>query len=181
MNYQQRTHVVDVPQGAGTAAFLRALEGVLRLPMVQSINVDITGRVTATHYVPVDGTDLELPTFTFDDLTPYAVARNGQIVEVLPAEYGAAGAGILFLLFRLLAAARLHPTGWVVPSGGAFRSWVQNHVIGHLGDDPSSLLGVPVYADTSDSLGENVVLLGGCPVRGAPFSDTTYTLKVSLL
>jgi hypothetical protein len=146
---------------------------------VQSINVDITGRVTTTYLTPA--TDFELPSFSFDDLTPYAVARNGQIVEVLPAEYGAAGAGILFLLFRLLAAARLHPTGWVVSSGGTFRTWVQNHVIGHLGDDPSSLLGVPVYTAGSDSLDSGVVLLGGCPVRGAPFSDTTYTLKVSLL
>ena len=121
--YEEVTGTIEVPKNVGIKGFLKAIEALLALPRVQSINIDARGQVEYRHFVR-EGEGNGPLEVTFDSLMPYAVIRNSRVVELGDPDLNAAVA--LGQLFNMAAADHLHPVALVGGANTHLWSWYES-------------------------------------------------------
>lgn len=168
--YEEVKGEVEVPKSTGITGFLETIKSVLRLPRVQDIHIDSKGKVAYRHFVR-EGEARALG-MNFDSLMPYAIIRNGTVLELPQPDANAAVA--IAQLFNLLARDRLHPTAFVTSPVTAFWDWYVRSV-----GEPASrdeIFGVPLVHDRM--VEDHVLLLCGAYARAGEMVDTQKSYKL---
>lgn len=170
--YRRVESSLEIPRNAGTAGFMRTLETLIKLPRVQSITVDARGKVTWTRYVRDD--ENEPLAVQFDDLEPWAVIRNGELME-LNVNIDDAALVLIMMLDRVTSEG-LHPTAFVSGAATIFWDWFASSTGYRF---PSQhVMGLPLYLDRHAP--DTALILGAAYEAGASLADTHKSYKIEM-
>lgn len=170
--FTQHEEEMDVPKGSGVEGFLACVKQVLKLPRVQSINIDSRGKISYTFFLR-DGEEAIKATAKFEELMPYAIVRNGSVVEVPKASSNAAIA--IAQLFRAAAIDHLYPVAFV--TGALSNLWLWYEKSFNLSPDfKEELFGLPLYVDRHAP--DEALLMCTAFSRHRDLSETQKTYKV---
>lgn len=166
MGFVEQVDVVEVPKGSGLKGLLKTVEGILtEIPRVKELHISSTGQVRYTWHIPEDAKPQALD-IQFNDLMPYAIIRNTNLVEVLAPE----GSGVLESVSHLLNAVykdRLQPVCFVVHPQSPLRASLQKRGI-DMGQD--ELFGYQVLE--ADELPQSALILCASYGRTIQIADT---------
>jgi hypothetical protein len=179
--YSEVTKTTAVPHAVGLTGILRLLEGVLKLPRVQEIN--ITLKEIRYRYFLKEGETERTLDVDLDTLMPAAVIRNSKLEELVlpvgaPTEYSkdhGCATVILGKLFNLMARDRLHPVAFVVGPNTALWEWY-SHTAGFMPVRKDELHGVPLLVERAYE--EQTLVLCASYTRSAALVDTQNSYKV---
>jgi len=171
--YKKVEHTLTVPKNTGVAGFMRTVESLIRLPRVQAIHIEASGKVTWSRYVVGDEED-ELPGIDFGALEPWAVIRNKEVVE-LPVHTSNAALVLSMMLDRATSEG-LRPITFVSGANSVFREWFADTTGYHLGS--TSVMGLPLHGDRHIS--DTALLLCAAYASDAPLAETQKAYKVEM-
>lgn len=174
MDYQEKIEKVEIPKSTGVEGFLHAIKSILQLPNIQKIEVSGKGEVSYRYFVPKDGNASPLK-LNFETLEPYAVIRNGKVVELRSPALNAAVA--IGQLFNMAALDHLHPLALVGGANTELWKWYEETTSIHP-PTAESLYGLPVYGDRM--LEDNVLVLCAGFVRDGSLIDTQKSYKMCI-
>jgi hypothetical protein len=174
MNYVEQNEAVEVPKGTGIEGFMRAIREVLQLPRVQEIHVDARGKVSYKYFLREGETPSELKV-EFDSLMPYAIVRNGLVVEVQPRAGADNAAVILGQMFARAAIDHVYPVAWVAGANTIFWRWFDEST-GQASLVHDELFGLPFVRDRM--VEDPVLLLCTAYGRYASIVDTQRSYKL---
>jgi hypothetical protein len=177
MEYEQHDEEIDIPHGAGSAGLLEAVRGVLTLPRVQSIEINVRGKITYSFFLP-KGEKAKEPVINFEKVMPYAIARNGKIEE-LPYPSGDAITACAEL-FERAERDHMYPVSFLGGEKTDFWPWYAE-ARGHEGaaaNTREELFGIPFLIDSH--MENTTLLLCTAYRRGAPITDTVKSYKITI-
>ena len=177
MAEQRVTQKIEVPRGTGLQGFLRAVEEILKLPKVESLQVDSRGTVTYTRWASKDPEEQEPAVLgiDFESLMPYAVIRNSKRLRELLIPPSAGPLEALAALFHAANLDRLHPVAFVGGSQSSFFRWYEG-VTGHRLDPEGSVYGLPFYQDRH--IDDTMLFLCAAYSREGSLIDTQHSYKL---
>ena len=79
MRYKEITKSINVPSNTGTDGFLRTVAEIIKMPRVQTITIEASGKVSYTRYTEEGEEELNVD---FTDLNPYYIIRNSDLEEM---------------------------------------------------------------------------------------------------
>lgn len=171
MDYEEKTATLEIPKGTGLEGFLRAIREILLLGRVQELHVDVRGKISYRYFAREgDTTTLDVD---FESLMPYAIVRNGVVVEVIP--WGANAAVILGQIFARAAADHVYPVAWVGGAQTTFWHWFER-TTGIANAITDELCGLPFLRDRM--VEDSVLLLCTAYGRHAALIDTQRSYKI---
>jgi hypothetical protein len=172
MDYKEVTETVEVPKNTGIRGFLHVVEGILKRPRVQGIEIDARGKVSYRYFARKGEENLPL-SMSFDTLMPYMAIRSGTVVELAdPSSHAPTAIG---QMFDRAASDHLFPVAWV--SGANTRLWDWYADTTEL--SPSSkeeFFGLPFLTDRA--IPDETLILGAAYARGAALIDLQKSYKV---
>ena len=173
-DYEERKGSVEVPKNVGIRGFLAAIETILKLPRVQRIEIDARGKIEYKHFVRA-GEEVVALDFedTFDALMPYAIIRNGTVVELVAPDQNAAVA--MGQLFSMVAADHLHPVAVVGGAKSSFWNWYERSTGLKLANE-EAVYGLPFLTD--HLVEDNVLILCAGFARNGTIADTQKSYKL---
>jgi len=171
--YELKKDAVDVPRNTGVEGFVHTIRSILRMPRVQSIHIDSKGKVTYERYVQ-DGEPVELGDVGFEELEPWHIIRNGEVMEISP--YGNDPTMILWGVFRMASHDGLVPTAWVTGANSILDLWLS--MTGGPSTDGKALFGLPVNKDRN--LPDTVLILAAAYTRDGGLVDTQKSYKIEM-
>lgn len=171
-DYKEVTEVVEVPKNTGTKGFLRVVEGILKRPRVQSIEIDARGKVSYRYFARKGEENLPL-NIDFETLTPHMALMHGTVVELAdPSTHAPTAIG---QLFDKATADHLYPVAFV---GGA-QTWLWDWYASTTHLELSSreeLFGLPFLTDRA--IPDESLVLGAAYARGAALIDLQKSYKI---
>jgi hypothetical protein len=172
MDYKEVTETVEVPKNTGTKGFLHVVEGILKRPRVQSIEIDARGKVSYRYFARKGEENLPLNT-NFDTLMPYMAIRNGAVVELAdPSSHAPTAVG---QLFDMAAVDHLFPIAWAAGANTKLWDWY----VDTTEFNPSSreeFFGLPFLTDRA--IPDESLILGAAYARGAALIDLQKSYKI---
>ena len=170
------TNHIDVPANTGVDGYLQAIREILRVPRVQRVVLDSTGRVTYTRLSESDGSEEDVRNVgvSFEHLQPYSVIRNSAVQELsYPRAMG--GADVVAAMFDATTGHGYTPICFAVGVGTILYNWLYLTAGVEL-SNPESLFGYPVLVD--ERLDKEILVL--CAGLGSTRAlvDTRFSLKV---
>lgn len=173
--YEEVEGVVEVPPNTGVAGFLKTLEGILKLPRVQSINIDVRGRVRFQRFIR-DGEKNEPLAIDFETLLPSAIIRNGVVVELTTPLEGHTNAAVAIgKLFNMMAVDKLNAVAFVGGANSHVWAWYKestgNELVSH-----DELHGVPFVTDRHFE--DHVLVLCAAYAKPATLIDIQKSYKL---
>lgn len=176
MDYEEKIGEVEVPKHTGLDGFLHAIKEILRLPNIQKIEINKFGKVTYRHFTPKgENSSAEPLKMNFETLAPYAVIRNGKVVELKHPSINAAVA--VAQLFSMATQDKMHPTFFVGSPDSKVWSWYEETTAIRTGDR-ESLFGLPFLADRMFE--DEVLVLCAGFVRDGALIDTQKSYKLCI-
>jgi hypothetical protein len=171
-DYRKEEYSLEIPKNAGIVGFMRTLEGIIKLPRVQSIIVDARGKVSWSRFV-MEGESAPLGV-DFEDLEPWAIIRNRTVVE-LPVHTANAALALGVMMDRV-AIEGLRPIAFVSGADTIFRDWFKETT----GYSPQSdtVMGLPFYLDRN--LPDSALILCAAYTPGAALSDIHKAYKIEM-
>jgi hypothetical protein len=171
MEYTEVDESIEVPKGTGSAGFLQAISGILKLPRVQSINIDSRGKVSYKYFVR-KGEETPALKMDFASLKPFAAIRNSESVDEISPNVVAAIA--LGELFDAAACDHLFPTALVTGTNTLFWNWAR--ATGLVLTSREEVFGVPFMTD--QQVPDSSLILGAAYARGAALIDIRKSYKL---
>jgi len=164
---------LDVPKSTGVEGFVHTIREILKLPRVQSVNIDSKGRINYKRYI-LEGEQHDLAV-DFEGLQPWAIVRNSDVEEITADSYNAAI--ILVALLDCAARDNLHPIAFVLGANSNFWNWY-TATTGFAVTSKTNICGLPIYNDRHlpDSV---LVLCAGFTAKSA-LIDTQKAYKVEM-
>lgn len=172
MEYTEVDEEIEVPKGTGSAGFLQAISAILKLPRVQSINIDSRGKVSYRYFTR-KGEDAPALKLDFESLKPYAAIRNSESVEEL-SEPHATAAIALGQLFDAAAVDHLFPVAFATGASTSFWRWAKATDL--LLTSREELFGIPFMTDRL--IPDSSLILGAAYARGAALVDIRKSYKL---
>jgi len=179
--YKEIIRTTPVPHAVGLTGILKLLEGILKIPRMQEIN--ITLKEIRYRYFLKEGEAERTLDVDLDTLLPAAVIRNTKLEELvlpatLPTEYPKdhrCATTVIAQLFNLMARDRLHPVAFVVGPNTALWDWYA-HTAGFMPVRKDELHGVPLLVERAYE--EQTLVLCASYTRSAALIDTQNSYKV---
>jgi len=171
--YRKVEHTLTIPKNTGVTGFMRTVESLIKLPRVQAIHIEASGKVTWSRYV-ADAEEEELPGIDFSDLQPWAVIRNKEVVE-LPVHTSNA-ALILGMMLDRATSEGLKPVAFVSGANSVFREWFADTTGYQLGS--ASVMGFPLYGDRHVT--DTALLLCAAYTSEAPLAEMQKAYKIEM-
>lgn len=179
--YKEITKTVAVPHAVGLTGILKVLEGMLKTPRMQEIN--ITLREIRCRYFLKDGESERTIDVDLETLMPVAVIRNSKLEELvlpptIPTEYPKdhyCATTVIGKLFNLMARDRLHPVAFVVGPNTVLWDWYAR-TAGFVPVRKDELHGVPLLVERAYE--EQTLVLCASYTRSAALVDTQNCYKV---
>ena len=171
---QARTKTIEVPRSAGIDGFMHVVREALRLPRIQNLTVDRTGKLTITQLQEEEG-DVNL-NVSFEHLSPYHVIRNAKIKE-LQCSDAISSLGVVAAMLDNVACLGHTPIAFVVGTQTLLWDWLSSCEL-YAFKDRDSLLGHPLYSD-KDIPAHTLVLCAGVGESPA-LVDTKLSVAVSM-
>jgi hypothetical protein len=171
--YRRVEDSIEVPKNTGVTGFLRTLEQIIRLPRVQDIRVDIKGKVSWSRYV-LDGESEPLGV-EFEDLEPWAIIRNSEVVE-LPVR-STNVALVLSMMLDKATSEALHPIAFASGADTVLWEWFADSTGYRLGSN-NSVMGLPLYLDRHAP--DTALILCAAYTKGAALIDTQKAYKIEM-
>jgi hypothetical protein len=171
-DYTEINESVEVPKNTGTKGFLRALEDILKLPRVQSIEIDSRGKVSYRYFIRSGEEHAPLKT-DFETLKPYAAIRNGGAID----EIGAPDRNAAMALGQLFNAAsvdHLFPVAFASGANTIFWDWAQGSGLNLTSHE--ELFGLPFVTDRN--IPDESLILGAAFARNAALIDIRKSYKL---
>jgi hypothetical protein len=176
MEFVEQRGEIEVPRGTGIPGFLKALEGILRLSRVQTVNVDARGKVHYTRFIPRGSVEEPLA-IQFTEMMPYATIRNGIVEEIYAHSRNAPKS--IGEMFRAVSRERLFPIAFVGGPNTTLWEWYQQTSGVDLGGiSKDELYGLPFYFDRH--VDDAVLLLASGYARGLDLTHAQKTFKIAL-
>jgi hypothetical protein len=172
MEYSEADGEITVEKGTGVAGFLKAVEGVLKLPRVQSIHIDSRGKVAYKYFVR-KGEETPALKIDFESLKPFAAIRNGESIDELETPHPIAAIA-LGQLFDAAAADHLFPVAFASGIGTSFWSWAKATEL--VLSSREELFGIPFLTD--QLIPDRSLVLGAAYARGAALVDIRKSYKL---
>lgn len=176
MTDKERTKSIDIPPNTSIEGFMHAVREVIRLPRVQKIVIDKTGRVTFTQKLIEGEENAHNVNVVFDHLQPYHVIRNTTTKE-LNYPQSMSSVAVVAAMIDFVSSSGLTPIAFVASTSTILWSWI------YFSDDLSlanrdNLLGYPLYLDRNipDTA---LVLCAGLDGTTA-LVDTRLSLKIEM-
>jgi hypothetical protein len=171
-DYKEVTETVEVPKNTGIRGFLHVVEGILKRPRVQSVEIDARGKVSYRYFARSGEERLPLST-NFDTLMPYMVVRNGKAVELSdPSPIAPIALG---QLFDMVAVDHLYSVAWVAGANTRFWDWYAATTRFSL-FSREELFGLPFLTDRN--IPDESLLLAAAFARGATLIDIQKSYKI---
>lgn len=170
--YEEVKESVEVPKNVGLPGFMAAIAGILKLPRVQEINIDARGKI-AYRFFRRPEEEKHALAVDFESLMPYAIIRNGKVVELAEPDENAAVA-----LAQLLIQAsidHLFPVAFVGGAKTGVWRWLEVSTALHC-PVRDELLGVPFYFDRN--VEDHCLMLCAGYARGGSIADTQKSYKL---
>ena len=179
--YTEVTKTAPIPHAVGLTGILKLLEGMLKIPRVQEIN--ITLKEIRYRYFAKEGEAERTLDVDLETLMPAAVIRNSKLEELVlpitvPTDYAKeyhCAATVIARLFNLMARDRLHPVAFVVGPNTVLWDWYA-HSTGFMPVRKDELHGVPLLVERAYE--EQTLVLCASYTRSAALVDTQNSYKV---
>ena len=167
---------IDVPRNTGLEGFIHTIRQILRLPRVQSININARGKVTYERYVAEGEKDPIKVDFT--GVEPGDIIRNAlNGVEELTTSIQDAAVILVTMLDRV-SLEKLFPVAFVTGANSIFWSWYPDTTRSSL-SSRDSICGLPVYYDRH--LPDTALILCAALARDGALIDTQKAYKVEMI
>lgn len=173
-DYEQHDEEIALPKGSGIPGILEALKGVLSLPRVSQVQIMAPAKITYSFFLR-KGEKLTAPVIGFEDVMPYALARNGKIVE-LPYPSGNAVSACAEL-FERASRDHMHPVCFLGGDNSGFWPWYEE-AMGHEAPNKEELFGFPFLTDRA--MEDMALLLCTSYSRGGSITETVKSFKISI-
>lgn len=141
--YTEHRDQIDVPRGTGREGFLRAIEALLKLPLIQEVKIDARGKVTYMRLLREGETPKPLEV-DFETLQPMAVVRASSKITELTLSADSAGL-CLAQLFSAVSQDKLHPIAFIGGANTVFFAWYKATM--GIVIDEENVYGLPFYRD----------------------------------
>jgi hypothetical protein len=171
LEYTEVNEEIEVPRNVGASGFLRVVEGILKLPRVQKIEIDSRGKISFQYFTR-KGEETPALKIDFETLRPYAAIRNGESMdEITPSTNAAIALG---QLFDAAAVDHLFPVAFVAGVGTSFWRWAKSS--GLILSSREELFGIPFLMD--QLVPDSSLVLGAAYARGAALVDIRKSYKL---
>jgi hypothetical protein len=168
MEYKLISDEVEIPKNTGMEGFLHTVKEILKLPRVQSINIDARGKVKYERYL-ADGEEPKIG-IDFKGLEPWGVIRNGEVEELsVPMK---SAMSVLDMVFEFVQREKFFPIAFVTGANSILESWMRC-------SPKTSLFGLPIYRDRNCP--DTVLLLCAAYSRDAALIDTQKSFKIEMV
>ncbi|WP_394831795.1 hypothetical protein LVJ94_35295 [Pendulispora rubella] len=168
--YMPVEETIEIPKGTGVEGFMHAVRAALRRPRLQEVRIDARGKITITHFLR-QGEERAPLEIDFEALMPYAVVRQGEVVEIMPKSTHAAT--VVGEMFAAAARDHLCPVAWVASPASHLWRWYEGATAIALAGD---FHGLPVLPDRL--VEDNVLLLSAGYGRQATFAEIQKSYKI---
>jgi hypothetical protein len=175
-DYRKVEESMEVPRNTGVSGFIRTLEGILRLPRVQTIHVDAAGKVSWARYV-MEEEDLAPLSVGFEDLEPWAIIRNREVVELSIEAVAQSAPLVLAMMLDRAAMEGLHPTAFVSGAETVFWNWFAD-TSGYRLASKQMIMGLPFYLDRHAP--DTALILCAAYTANALLSDSQKGYKIEM-
>lgn len=172
MKYEEQNQTVEIPKGTGLEGFMHAIREILQLPRVQEIHIDARGKIAYKYFLR-EGEEPKGLELEFETLMPYAIVRNGVVLEVMPTSTNAAV--VLGQLFGKATSDHMYPVAWVAGANTPFWKWFEKSM-GFKSPGEEELYGLPFLRDRM--LEDSVLILCTAYGRRASLIDTQRSYKI---
>ena len=173
MRYKEITKSIAVPSNTGHDGFLRTVAEIIKMPRVQSITIDASGKVSYTRYSDEGEEELNVD---FSDLNPYYIIRNNEVEEMAYPSSASAATVVSFMLDRTTAK-NLEPIAFVTGSGSSLGAWYLDST-GFSLLSRNRLFGYPLYTDRH--MPDAALVLCAGYGSNESLSKTRYCVKVAI-
>lgn len=171
---------IEIPKGSGRAGFLLAIDNILKLPRVQSIQIDAMGKVSYSRILQ-DGESAVPIVLDFETLSPHSVIRNSFIRELTSTDVDfdleANAAVAMSCLFAEAAHDRMFPIAFVGGANTIFWDWY-TATTGIKLANHEEIFGLPFYTDRM--LEDYMLFFCTGYVKGAALIETKKSYKLLL-
>lgn len=168
---------IAVPRNTGLPGLLRAIEQIAARPRVQSISINSKGVIKYKHYVPDDSEEYKNFGVDFEDLRPYSVIRNTEIVELDVGSTPPPASTVIGMLFDSVLLRQMRPINFVVGVATQLWSWYQDST-GHAMQVKSHLHGLGVLID--QEIPDTALILCAGFGKDAALIDTQVAFKIEI-
>lgn len=178
MNFRPVEREVNVPKGTGHAGFLRVIEGILKLPRIQTVELLASGTVRYRQFVPESLPDEEIQELKIDleSLRPYAVLKHCTIKECLWFTDDTPAPVVVSKMFAAVAQDALFPVAFVSGVESTFWEWHGRTAGVVFGKE--NAYGQSVYPDAD--IPDNVFFLCAAYGKDARLIDTQTAYKITV-
>lgn len=173
---KKEEYEVSLPKGSGRAGFLKAMEAILKLPRVQEIHVDTSGKITCSRLLLPNENPAHIE-IDFSSIGPYSVIRNSLVVELL-LEKGDSAPMAAAKMFSMVSAARLYPIAFVAGVNTSLWKWFSDSTGIHppIMSEDEEFMGFQVLRDKA--IEDYMLFLCAGSFRNAELSETYRAIKV---
>jgi hypothetical protein len=173
--YREVSETIDVPRNVGEEGFLRTVRAILRMPRVQEITINSSGRVSYRRFIKDEEPEVNLD-MDVEDLRPSYVLRNTTLVE-MPLPVGMNAAVVLGTMFTAAVRDGLTPLAFVSAIDTVFWQWYWETTAVRY--EPSGYVyGLPLLLDKDVS--PSALMLCATFGRDASLIDTQRGYKVEM-
>lgn len=171
--YERHDEEMELPKGSGIPGLLRAIGEIARLPRVQQIVIQSNGKIEYSFHLRKGDKPKELQ-INFEDIMPYAIARNGSIEELpYPSSHAATACGELF---QRAAKDHVYPVAMLAGADTDFWRWYRDST--NLDSADEELFGLPFLRDRM--LDDRTLLLCTAYKRNATITDVVRSYKITI-
>lgn len=170
--YEEHSEEMELPKGSGIPGLLKAIEGIANLPRVQGIRVHPNGKIEYNFFLRKGET--KKLAVSFEDIMPYAIARNGTIVEIpYPNSHPAIACAEMFRASRV---DQMYPVAFLGGADSKFWGWWDAEVgAGYVQDE---LFGLPFLTDRM--MEDAALLLCTAYKKHGVITDTVTSYKITI-
>lgn len=173
MEYHLESHEVEIPKNTGIKGFLYTVEEILKLPRLQTININAKGKVRYERYV-ADGEEIKIG-LNFEGLEPWHVIRNGEVEELVI--HSSNPMSVLADMFDLVSREKFIPIAWVTGANSVLEPWIAYGTGRDVLPRPD-LFGLPVYRDRNCP--DTALVLCTAYAKGSALVDTQKSYKIEM-
>lgn len=171
--YELKKDSIDVPKNTGVEGFLHTVRVILKMPRVQSIHIDASGKVSYERYVQQDE-PVELGDVGFEDLEPWHIIRNRDVEELIP--NGTDPATVVMGMFNMAQREGFIPTSFVTGANSIMKIWMSTG--GRPIPDGKQIFGLPIYYDRNTP--DTVLIMTVGYTKDAGLIDTQKSYKIEM-
>lgn len=165
---------IPVPKNTGIDGFLHTLRVILKLPRVQTVMIDASGKVTYSRYVQIEEEESG-PSIDFTGIQPWALARQANVQECFIPSHSAAV--VALALIDLAYSEALYPFSFIAGENTILWDWYFK-TTGINIKDRQRLGGLPVYADKE--VPSTVLVLCAALESGAAMTNVSKAYKIEM-